>query len=29
MKDIKRHEYFSGEIVSCDGLTSKYGAYGI
>ena len=22
----KRHEYFSGEIVSYDGLTSKYGA---
>ena len=27
VKDKRRHEYFSGHIVSYDGLTGKYGAY--
>ena len=27
VKDKKRHEYFSGQIVSYDGVSGKYGAY--
>ena len=27
VKEKKRHEYFSGQIVSYDGLSGKYGAY--
>ena len=27
IKDKKRHEYFSGQIVWYDGITGKYGAY--
>ena len=27
VKDKRRHEYFSGKIVSYDGMTGKYGAY--
>ena len=27
IKDKRRHEYFSGQIVSYDGLTRKYGAH--
>ena len=27
VKDKRRHEYFSGQIVSYDDLTGKYGAY--
>ena len=27
VKDKRRHEYFSGKIVSYDGMTEKYGAY--
>ena len=27
IKENKRHEYFSGQIVSYDGLSGKYGAY--
>ena len=27
VKDRKRHEFFSGQIVSYDGMMGKYGAY--
>ena len=27
IKDKKRHEYFSGKIVSCDGVSGKYDAH--
>jgi hypothetical protein len=27
VKEKKKHEYFSGQIVSYDGVNGKYGAY--
>ena len=27
IKDKKRHEYFSGQIMSYDGVSGRYGAY--